>query len=120
MILFRKQIDCLAKKTIITFTMKYILKRAFEGRVPDEILNHKKTGFPVPYDRWMRNELNGYVRDILLDKRTMERGYFKKGAIEKILDANSGSQAFSKEIFLLVALELWQRSFIDHDHSQMI
>ncbi len=95
------------------FTMKYILKRAFEGRVPDEILNRKKTGFPVPYDRWMRNELNGYVREVLLDQGTMRRGYFNKGTVEEILGANNRSQAYSKEIFLLVALELWHRSFID-------
>ena len=27
---------------------KHILKKAFEGRVPKEILNRRKEGFPVP------------------------------------------------------------------------
>ncbi len=39
------------------FTTKYILKKAFEGRVPHEILYRKKTGFPVPYEQWMSSEL---------------------------------------------------------------
>jgi asparagine synthase (glutamine-hydrolysing) len=101
------------------FTTKYILKKAFEGRVPDEILYRKKTGFPVPYDQWMSNELNGYVRDILLDERATGRGYFQPGAISRMIDANGRRPTYSKEIFLLVALELWHRCFIDHNSPWM-
>jgi asparagine synthase (glutamine-hydrolysing) len=95
------------------FTTKYILKKAFEGRVPHEILYRKKTGFPVPYDQWMSNELNDYVHDILLDDRTRGRGYFQQGAVTRLLDNDSKQRPYSKEIFLLVALELWHRCFVD-------
>ncbi len=95
------------------FTTKYLLKKAFEGRVPNEILYRKKTGFPVPYDQWLSNELNEYIHDVLLDERAINRGYFRRDAIEQLLDANSRRPTCSKEIFLLVALELWHRSFID-------
>jgi asparagine synthase (glutamine-hydrolysing) len=101
------------------FTTKYILKKAFEGRVPHEILYRKKTGFPVPYDQWMSDELNDYVHDILLDDRTRSRGYFQQGAVTRLLDTDSKQQTCPKEIFLLVALELWHRCFIDHAPSQM-
>lgn len=102
------------------FTTKYILKKAFEGRVPHEILYRKKTGFPVPYNQWLSNELKDYVRDVLLDERAINRGYFQRDAIMRLLDANSKSSAYSKEIFLLVALELWHRCFIDEspDYDQ--
>ena len=46
---------------------KRVLKRAFTDHVPSEIIKRKKTGFPVPYETWFRRNLNGYVRDILLD-----------------------------------------------------
>lgn len=95
------------------FTTKYLLKKAFEGRVPREILNRKKTGFPVPYDRWMSSELNDYIRDILLDEKTIGRGYFQRGAISRMLDADHRNPIYSKEIFLLVVLELWHRCFAD-------
>jgi len=100
-------------------TTKYILKKAFEGRVPDEILYRKKTGFPVPYDQWLSNDLNAYIRDILLDDRTMTRGYFQREAILRMLDVNRQRPIYSKEIFLLVALELWHRCFIDYDSPWM-
>lgn len=95
------------------FTTKYILKKAFEGRVPDEILYRKKTGFPVPYEKWLSNDLNEYVNNILLDGKAVNRGYFQRSAITGMLDANRRHSTYSKEIFMLLALELWHRCFID-------
>ncbi|MDF0673214.1 MAG: asparagine synthase (glutamine-hydrolyzing) [Nitrospira sp.] len=94
-------------------TTKYILKKAFEGRIPHEILHRKKTGFPVPYEHWLANDLKEYVHDLLCDERTLNRGYFQRKAIGRLLEPNSGRQTNSKEIFLLVVLELWHRCFID-------
>jgi asparagine synthase (glutamine-hydrolysing) len=94
-------------------TTKYILKEAFAGRVPEEIIRRKKTGFPLPYEKWMSNELKEYINAILLDDRAIKRGYFQRGAVSRMLDANGQRSAYSKEIFLLVALELWHRCFID-------
>ncbi len=94
-------------------TTKYILKKALEGLVPNEILHRKKTGFPVPYEHWLSKDLNVYVHDLLLDERTINRGYFQRDVITSLLDANSRRPSYSKEIFLLVVLELWHRCFID-------
>ncbi len=94
-------------------TTKYILKKSFEGRIPDEILYRKKTGFPVPYAKWMSNDLNNYVSDVLLDVKTINRGFFQRSAISQLLEANRRQPACAKEIFMLVALELWHRRFID-------
>jgi asparagine synthase (glutamine-hydrolysing) len=92
---------------------KYILKRALSQKIPDQIRNRKKAGFPVPYASWIRRELKGLVRDVLLDSKTCERGYFRKDAVEKLLAENSSGRDFSKEIFSLLCLELWQRTFIE-------
>ena len=92
---------------------KYILKKALAGLVPNEILHRKKTGFPVPYEQWLSKELNGYVRDLLLGEKAIQRGYFQKETIVRLLEENRNGPSHSKEIFLLVAIELWHRSFID-------
>jgi asparagine synthase (glutamine-hydrolysing) len=80
--------------------------------VPPEILGRKKVGFPVPYDAWMRNELKDWVRDILLDGKTLSRGYFRKNCIEHLIDEDQRLQNYPKEILSLVSLELWHRSFL--------
>jgi asparagine synthase (glutamine-hydrolysing) len=93
-------------------TTKYILKAALGKRVPQEILNRKKTGFPVPYDSWMRGQLRGWLCDILLDRSTIARGYFRKQAVETLLAENLSQGRYSKELFSLAVLELWHRQFL--------
>jgi asparagine synthase (glutamine-hydrolysing) len=94
-------------------TLKYIWKKALSKRVPSKILKRKKAGFPVPYEFWLRNNFRDQIRDILTDRKTIERGYFQKAAIEKLIGANSEFGTYSKEVFSLVALELWHRMFLD-------
>ncbi len=95
------------------FTTKYLAKMALRHRVPREILERKKVGFPVPYDSWMRTELKDWIRDLLLDRRTLERGYFNRNCIERIIREDLQFQSHPKEILSLVSLELWHREFVD-------
>jgi asparagine synthase (glutamine-hydrolysing) len=97
-------------------SLKYIWKRALGKRVPEEILNRRKAGFPVPYEMWLRRDLKDQVRSILTDRRAIERGYFQKATIEQLIDANINHGRYSKEVFSLVALELWHRLFLDGEH----
>ena len=95
------------------FTTKYIMKKALGGLVPKEILDRRKTGFPVPYELWLRTDLKDWVHQVLFDQRTIERGYFEKSQIEKLIAKDQQQGGFSKEIFCLVNLELWHRTFVD-------
>lgn len=97
------------------FERKFILKRVLSEEIPAEIRNRKKAGFPVPYESWIRKELKGVVWEMLTDRRTIERGYFRKDAIEGLLKANENGSDYSKEIFSLFALELWQRAFLERE-----
>jgi asparagine synthase (glutamine-hydrolysing) len=94
-------------------TTKYILKTAFRKVVPHEILDRKKTGFPVPYGAWMRKELKPLVEDMLLSGTALDRGYFTKQGVEKLISANLNGRDHSKEVFSLLVLELWHREFMD-------
>jgi asparagine synthase (glutamine-hydrolysing) len=53
------------------------------------------------------------VQDVLLDSRAISRGYFRRDALERLIRANSDSSDYSKEIFSLLSLELWQRAFLE-------
>ena len=94
-------------------TTKYALKKALEKRVPKPILNRKKTGFATPYGKWLRSDCRDLAWSVLTDPRTSSRGYFQEAAVEKMLRANEDGQNFSKEIFSLLTLELWHRTFVD-------
>jgi len=94
---------------------KYILKKSLSKNIPAEIRKRKKTGFPVPYESWLRKDLKAVVWDVLTDSKTMSRGYFRKDAVEGLLRANSNGSNYSKEIFSLLSLELWQRTFLENE-----
>ena len=71
-------------------------------------------GFGVPVSRWFRNELKDYVYTILLDPRTLNRGYFKREGIERLLNDHIGLRYdHSARIWALLFLEMWFRVFID-------
>lgn len=94
-------------------TTKYILKRALKDRVPEQVIKRKKAGFSVPVQAWISGELRGFSRDVLLDSKTLARGYFVKGAVEKMLNQAQKENKYGKEVFSLLVLELWCREFID-------
>jgi asparagine synthase (glutamine-hydrolysing) len=94
------------------FTTKYLLKKVLSRSIPREIIERKKTGFPVPYESWIRKDLKNFVWDVLTDSKTTNRAFFRKDAIEQLLRANAANGSHGKEIFSLLSLELWQRAFL--------
>lgn len=93
---------------------KYLFKKALKGLLPDEILHRPKKGFGVPLDHWFRHDLREMAYDVLLDRRSLERGYFKREAVERLLDEHcQGRRAWHYLLWNLLMLELWHRMFIE-------
>ena len=103
------------------FTTKRILRESLRGIVPDEILTRPKMGFPVPFASWTQNGWNGVARDVLLDRRSRERGLIKPAAVSQLLDEHrDGTCRGGDAIWALLNLELWYRTFIDGDGIQQL
>jgi asparagine synthase (glutamine-hydrolysing) len=82
--------------------------------LPREVLYRKKMGFGVPISRWLRSDLKQPAYDILLDSRTIGRGYFKREAVQQLLDDHVSMRAdHSYRLWALLWLELWHRMFVD-------
>lgn len=95
---------------------KYLLRKAMAERLPDEILNRNKKGFPTPIRPWLRNQLFEQVSSILSDGRMVERGLFKPEAIKQLLvEHKRGSSAATEGCWRLLNFELWCRIFFDGD-----
>jgi len=93
---------------------KYIFRKLAERvGVPREVLYRPKSGFALPIVHWMRNELKDLVL-ILLEPKSLQRGYFEPGGVRCILDEHfSGRRDQSHRIWRLLMLELWHRNFLD-------
>jgi asparagine synthase (glutamine-hydrolysing) len=93
---------------------KYIFKRALGRLLPPEILERPKKGFSVPLESWFRGELRELSGDLLLDGRLAQRGYFKPGAVQRMLDEHwRGQASWHNQLWSILMLESWHRMFID-------
>ena len=95
-------------------TTKYILKKTFKDILPPQILNRPKQGFGLPVGKWFGENLKDYIREILLDTKTLQRGYFDADGLRTILEEHvQGKQDHGYRLWALLVLELWHRVFID-------
>ena len=79
------------------------LERIWLGR-------HKVFHFRV----WYRDHLARYVREMLLDSRSLARPYLNPHAVRKIVEGHlKGNRNYTTEINRLLTLELTHRLFID-------
>jgi asparagine synthase (glutamine-hydrolysing) len=93
---------------------KYVLRKlAARVGVPHEVLNRPKQGFALPLVHWMRGELKDDLLPILLEPRTLGRGYFNPKTVRGLLEEHSrGRRDHSAQIWMLLMFELWHRNFL--------
>ena len=95
-------------------TQKYILRKLAERvGVPREAIYREKRGFSLPLVHWMRHELKDMLM-ILLEPRTLERGYFQASGIQRLMDDHIvRGKTMTGRIWRLLMFELWHRNFLE-------
>jgi asparagine synthase (glutamine-hydrolysing) len=103
---------------------KHILKKAVEDLLPHSIVYRKKLGFPTPWSGWLAGPQLDIIQSTLLEPRSMDRGFFKRAAIERLFQEHrAGFRDNYDRIWRLLNLELWQRVCIEgesHDLPQRV
>jgi asparagine synthase (glutamine-hydrolysing) len=93
---------------------KVVLRSALRGWVPDEVLDAPKRGLRLPLGDWLRGELRGFAREVLLGDRALGRGFFDTAYVRELLDRHAdGVQDHSQGIWTLLMYELWHQEFVD-------
>jgi asparagine synthase (glutamine-hydrolysing) len=86
------------------------LERLFLGR-------HKHLHFRI----WYRDALAGYVREMLLDPRSLSRPYIERKGLEAIVRGHlRGDRNYTNQIHKLLTLELLHRLFLDNPQTAAI
>ena len=96
-------------------TRKHILKKLAERLgIPSALLHRRKQGFQMPLVDWMRSEIKAQFLQVLLEPRTLQRGYFKPAAVQSLVDEHiSGRRNRSGLLWRMLVLELWHRNFME-------
>src|SRR5882672_296032 len=100
---------------------KTILKKAVEDILPHSIIYRPKLGFPTPWSGWLAGPRLESIRDMLLEPRSLDRGYFRREAIERLLNEHRATHRDNYDrIWRLLNLELWHRVCLEGEpHAEV-
>ncbi len=89
---------------------KVLLRRAMRGILPKRVLSRGKMGFGAPLGAWFRGELDGLVRERLLEPTSPIYEYLRPAPVAALVRRHSNAQAdLSPQIWALLTLESWLR-----------
>ena len=88
---------------------KWCLRELLYQRVPKELIERPKTGFGVPLDSWLRNELNEWARSLLSPSRLAEAGYFNVDRITAMWNEHQrGTRNWQYHLWGILMFEAWR------------
>jgi asparagine synthase (glutamine-hydrolysing) len=101
---------------------KYIFRKlAARVGVPMEALHRPKQGFALPLVHWTRTELKELILTVLLEPRTLQRGYLNPRGVRQLLDEHfRGRRNHAGRIWRLLMFELWHRNYLEKFHGNSV
>jgi asparagine synthase (glutamine-hydrolysing) len=97
--------------------LRSFFKKAYADLLPVEVRNKSKHGFGLPISIWLRSDkrLKELMYEMVLSPRSVQRGYFRKKALEKIIELHKGDETsfYGTLLWNVIILELWHRNYVD-------
>ena len=99
---------------------KYILKKLAERvGVPKEVIYRPKQGFALPLVHWFRKEFKEDLLRLLLEPRSLQRGYFDPREVRSVIDEHlEGYRHHTGVLWRLLIFELWHRNFLERSCAE--
>jgi len=91
--------------------LKYILKKAVRGIIPDELIDRKKQGFGVPIYEWFSRELGDFAEKKLKDF-SKNTAYFDNKYLNKMFLATGKHKHNANNVWYLLNFALWHEEWI--------
>ncbi len=95
---------------------RYGYKKSVEGLLGPELTYRAKRMFTVPIGEWFKDVLKDFTKSVLHSDRFLDRGLFDREVVNQmVFDHENEVQDHTREIRLLLALEMWHRIFLDRE-----
>jgi asparagine synthase (glutamine-hydrolysing) len=95
--------------------LKWLLKNALRGHLPDTLLDRPKQGFGPPLNQWLTGPLRPIFLRLLTGKTTRLLNLFTKQGLKSWVDLEEQRPGgASMKIWALLVLELWWRVFMEN------
>ena len=93
---------------------KYLLKKAVEGLIPDNIIYRRKMGFGAPMADWLRGDFGRQAEQDVLGSALLRRGHFNIDHIQTLFgDHRNRQRDNSLYLWTLFNLTSWYDYWID-------
>ena len=93
---------------------KWVLKKALEGIVDDDLLYRPKQGFGLPINEWFIAGMSSFVEHALFSSPIRKRGFFDYDFVRSIWKQHlAGKVNYSFNIWSLLNLSLWYEHWIE-------
>jgi asparagine synthase (glutamine-hydrolysing) len=93
---------------------KNVLRKAMSDFIPEKIINRKKQGFSAPDESWYRGENAAYIRELLLNKKTVSSEFINGDYIKKIVKEHTEEHINHRLlIWSFMNFEWWCRIFLN-------
>ena len=93
---------------------KWVLKKALEGIVPDDILYRPKQGFGLPINEWFISGMAPFVEHAVFSSPIRKRDWFDYDFLRSIWRQHlSGRVNYSFNIWSILNLSLWYEHWIE-------
>jgi asparagine synthase (glutamine-hydrolysing) len=92
---------------------KNVLRQSMKQLIPQSILDRKKQGFSAPDESWYRGENAAYVKELLLNSKTVSTEFINKSYLEQIIREHTEQHINHRLlIWSFLNFEWWCRTFL--------
>lgn len=93
-------------------TTKWLLRRAFRGRIPESTEHRAKLGFPTPFRHWLAEDPEAVLAPIR--RSAFLASILDMDVVEALVSSHrAGETDASRKIFVLLMLALWHEAFFE-------
>ena len=95
---------------------KFILKEIVHRYIPKEMLDRPKTGFSIPIENWLKNDLKQFADKYLDDNFIEKQNIFNNNEIQRIRKAfYYGQSERAEKIWYLIMFQMWYDKWINNN-----
>ena len=95
---------------------KNVLRKAMMDFIPESIVNRKKQGFSAPDESWYRGENADYIKELLLNKKTVSSEFINPLYVEKIINEHMNDRVNHRLlIWSFMNFEWWCKIFLNNE-----
>lgn len=93
---------------------KYLLKKIAHKYIPKKLMDRPKTGFGIPVDEWLRNELKHFLYEYINEEQLAKHNLINAKKAIAVRDSFlAGKERKETQVWLLLIFQMWWNRWME-------